>query len=127
MKIKNLLEALSPNFILLLILTGSLKLFAQDPASIELQMNQVKITVNANGALFTDFEHQKYALGWGDFERNGQRFASHAGSAGTFLTNVHIDKTNSIAFIIMMNTQSPKAEKLLHQLTRIMGKMYKDS
>ena len=62
MKIKNLLEALMPNFILLLILTGNLQLFAQDPASIELQMNRVKITVNANGALFTDFEEGQFLV-----------------------------------------------------------------
>jgi len=74
--------------------------------------------------LHTDRNGPIYAYGWADFINNGRNYSFHAGSAGTFLVNASIDKSESIAYIIMMNTDSPAAREMVVKLRGKMEKMY---
>ncbi|MBX2814854.1 MAG: beta-lactamase family protein [Saprospiraceae bacterium] len=74
--------------------------------------------------LLTDSGDQMYAYGWANFEKDGQEIAWHAGSAGTFLANAAINKSKSIAFIIMMNTNSPDAREVVEELRSHMLGIY---
>lgn len=76
--------------------------------------------------LHTDHNGPVYAYGWADFKKDGRRYSYHAGSAGTFLTDVTIDKSESIAYIIMMNTDSPAARKMAVTLRTKMEGIYSD-
>ena len=70
--------------------------------------------------MHTDSRNAIYAYGWGNFAQGGHQYSAHAGSAGTFLTNVLIDHTESMAYIIMMNTDSPAAREVMQKLTQKM-------
>lgn len=74
--------------------------------------------------LHTDYNGPVYAYGWADFIKDGRRYSYHAGSAGTFLTDVTIDKHKLIAYIIMMNTDSPAARKMAVIVRTKMEEMY---
>ncbi len=65
-----------------------------------------------------------YGLGWGDSKREGHRYSSHAGSAGTFFANALIDKTESIAYLILMNGDSPDARQAVKDLNKKMEELY---
>jgi len=66
----------------------------------------------------------KYAYGWADFVKDSRRYSIHAGSAGTFLIQAVIDKSEMIAYIVMMNTDSPKARELINKLWEKMENVY---
>lgn len=74
--------------------------------------------------LHTDRNGPIYAYGWADFVKDGRNYSYHAGSAGTFLANTSIDKSQSIAYIILMNTDSPAAREMANTLLQKMENMY---
>ncbi|MEO0338338.1 MAG: serine hydrolase domain-containing protein [Bacteroidota bacterium] len=67
--------------------------------------------------LQTDSRDSIYAYGWGNFAQDGRSYSTHGGSAGTFLTNILIDKSQLTAYVVMMNTDSPAARELVQKLT----------
>lgn len=65
-----------------------------------------------------------YAYGWADFLQEGRNYSYHAGSAGTFFVEATIDRSNTIAYIVMMNTSSPAAHEMRKKLRKSMENMY---
>ncbi|MEM8523478.1 MAG: serine hydrolase domain-containing protein [Bacteroidota bacterium] len=74
--------------------------------------------------LHNDRKNSVYAYGWANFVQDDYNYSWHAGSAGTFLTKVFIDKTASVAYIVMMNTNSPEAWNLETELREKMEDLY---
>lgn len=74
--------------------------------------------------LHTDRKGPIYAYGWADLLIDGHNYSFHAGSAGTFLISTSIEKSQPIAYIIMMNTSSPAATEMMKKLRKRMEKMY---
>ncbi|MEL7121704.1 MAG: serine hydrolase domain-containing protein [Bacteroidota bacterium] len=74
--------------------------------------------------LHTDFDDAVYAYGWGNTQKDDRNYSFHGGSAGTFLVNVTIDKSASVAYIIMMNTDSPRAREVVNKLVKRMEEEY---
>lgn len=66
--------------------------------------------------LHIDHNGPIYALGWADFLQSGRKYSYHAGSAGTFLVAASIERSTLIAYIIMLNTSSPAAHKMMSKL-----------
>lgn len=74
--------------------------------------------------LHTDLRGPVYAYGWADFVKGGRSYSYHAGSAGTFLADVLIDKDALIAYVFMMNTNSPEAREMIVKLRDDMERVY---
>jgi CubicO group peptidase (beta-lactamase class C family) len=45
-----------------------------------------------------------YSLGWFNIYEDGKSFSTHSGTAGTYYSLVHIDRTKYIAYIIFTNS-----------------------
>lgn len=65
-----------------------------------------------------------YAYGWADFLRDGRRFSYHAGSAGTFFASTTIDRSEGIAYIIMMNGDSSDGREMVVKIREKMKRIY---
>ncbi|MEN0051749.1 MAG: serine hydrolase domain-containing protein, partial [Bacteroidota bacterium] len=74
--------------------------------------------------LLNDHKDTTYAYGWANFIQDDHHYSWHAGSAGTFLTQAFIDKTQSVAYVIMMNTNSPDVWNAGMELRRKMEDIY---
>ncbi|NML21389.1 beta-lactamase family protein [Pseudoflavitalea sp. G-6-1-2] len=78
----------------------------------------------------TDFEfllfgQPSFSIGWFNREdKNGNKIAWNFGNPGTFLSDVQIDTSNNIAFVIFANAQTPEAEKGLAVLHAAIEKKY---
>lgn len=76
--------------------------------------------------LHTDGRNSLYAYGWGNENVDNRSFSFHTGSAGTFLAHTVIEKSESIAYIIMLNTNSPGALDMTIKLRKKMEDLYSD-
>lgn len=59
---------------------------------------------------------ERYALGWFNIYENGQELSTHAGTAGTYFSLVHIDRLRHRGYIIFTNSgtdDAPQAARLL--------------
>ncbi|SRX76022.1 serine hydrolase domain-containing protein [Aequorivita antarctica] len=67
---------------------------------------------------------KNYSLGWFNIMENGQNWSTHSGTVGTYYTNVQIDKTNKIAYIIFANAYSEDTVKGVRILMRKLKEEY---
>lgn len=74
--------------------------------------------------LHTDRRDSLYAYGWGNENLDNRSFSLHTGSAGTFLAHTVIEKSEPIAYVIMLNTNSPGALDMTLKLRRKMEDLY---
>lgn len=74
--------------------------------------------------LLNDRKDTIYACGWANFIQDDHHYSWHAGSAGTFLAQTFIDKAESVAYIFLLNTNSPDAWEVLAELRKKMEDRY---
>lgn len=66
----------------------------------------------------------EYAIGWGNYLKDGQQISEHAGSDGTFFSYVQIDRKKNIGYIIIVNNGSKSAQKGVFKMLDILKKKY---
>lgn len=74
--------------------------------------------------LHNDRNGPLYAYGWANENKDGRSYSFHSGSAGTFFVHAVIEKIEPIAYIIMLNSDSPDAREMVFRLKRKMEKKY---
>ena len=66
----------------------------------------------------------QYAIGWGRREHEGHAVSRHNGSAGTFYCTAIVFKDKDLALAVMMNGDTPEAEKAIVELRERILKPY---
>lgn len=61
---------------------------------------------------------ENYALGWYNIIENKKEMSTHSGTAGTYYTLVHIDRTANKAYIIFTNAFNPDTQQGVRLLMR---------
>ncbi len=69
---------------------------------------------------YLHFGFPKYAIGWGNYSKDGKQFSQHSGSAGTFYCYTLLDKTNKRAYIIIANSGTDETAKAISKLSKFM-------
>ncbi len=65
-----------------------------------------------------------YALGWGNYTKDGKHISEHAGSDGTFFSYAQIDRDKLTGYIVMVNSGTPEAQKAVSEMIREMKRKY---
>ncbi len=65
-----------------------------------------------------------YSLGWYNIYENGKELSTHAGTAETYYTLVHIDRIKSMAYIIFTNSFHPGTQQGVRLLMRKLKENY---
>lgn len=64
----------------------------------------------------------QYSMGWYNISENNIQWSNHLGTAGTYYTLVHIDKTNGIAYIIFTNSFNEETTNGVRLIMRYLKK-----
>ena len=67
---------------------------------------------------------EDYAIGWGNYEKEGLQLSAHAGSDGTFYAFAQIDRKNLIGYIVIANSGTEKAEKGVYEMLEVLKNKY---
>lgn len=67
---------------------------------------------------------EKYSMGWFNVFENNRELSVHSGTAGTYYSLVHIDRTNDKAYIIFTNSFSPETQQGVRLLMRKLKENY---
>lgn len=67
---------------------------------------------------------ENYSLGWFNIKENNINWSTHSGTAGTYFTLVHIDKTNLLGYIIFTNSFSEETTNGVKLIMRYLKKTY---
>lgn len=65
-----------------------------------------------------------YSLGWYNIYENGKELSTHAGTAETYYTLVHIDRIKGTAYIIFTNSFNPETQQGVRLLMRKLKENY---
>lgn len=67
-----------------------------------------------------------YALGWYNIYENGKEWSTHSGTAFTYYTIAHIDRTKNISYVIFTNSFSTQTQLGVRLLMRKLKEDYKN-
>lgn len=125
------LRALPPNIDYNLSLAepaGDISMTLPDYAKfIKLNLQGVTGTNNILQASTYNYLHyglKDYAIGWANYNKDGEQFSQHFGSAGTFYCYTLVDKTNKLAYIIVANSATDETQKAILKLLDFMKRKY---
>lgn len=59
---------------------------------------------------FLHTSKDEYAIGWGNYAKNGKQISEHAGSDGTFFCYAQIDRENLIGYVVIVNSGTESAQ-----------------
>jgi CubicO group peptidase (beta-lactamase class C family) len=94
---------------------------------IQLNLQGLKGNNNYLNAKTYQFIHkgiENYSLGWYNIYENNKELSTHAGTAGTYYSLVHIDRINGIAYIIFTNSFNQETQQGVRLLMRKLKENY---
>jgi len=88
-------------------------------------LNGTSNYLNAKTYLFIHKGIPNYSLGWYNIYENGIELSTHSGTAGTYYSLVHIDRSNGLAYIIFTNAYSENTKQGVRLIMRKLKEYHK--
>lgn len=73
---------------------------------------------------YLHFGLKDYSIGWSNLNTENEQLSEHSGSAGTFFCYTLLEKTNSIAYIIIANSATKEAQEGIFNLLNKLKQKY---
>jgi hypothetical protein len=67
----------------------------------------------------------QYSMGWYNISEKNIQWSNHSGTAGTYYTLVHIDRTDGVAYIIFTNSFNEETTNGVRLIMRYLKKSNK--